>query len=114
MTRPHLNARFLTILERHNGLSQAISVPEMAEELGLGRGKGGQRLAQLVKRDLVEKGHLIGSSCGKRSGWYLIENDEEDDRTLKQYQSRFYSVSVLIKQHLANRRRRGSPQLAMF
>ena len=34
MTRPHLNARFLTILERHKGLSQAISVPEMAEQLG--------------------------------------------------------------------------------
>lgn len=113
-SRPHLNARFLTILERHKGLSQAISVPEMAEQLGLGRGKGGQRLAQLVKRELVEKGHLIGSSCGKRSGWYQIETADELNATLHQYRSRWHSLGMLMQRTNRHYVEKQSGQMGMY
>lgn len=112
--RQSLHARFLAILENHQGMAQAISVQRMAEALGLGGNKAGQRMAQLIKRAVVESGHPVGSSCGKCSGWYLIVNDEEDNATLQQYRNRFFSTSQLIKRHLANRRRRESPQMAMF
>ena len=114
MTRPHLNARFLTILERHKGLSQAISVPEMAEQLGLGRGKGGQRVAQLVKRELVEKGFPIGSSCGAVSGYYLVTSDEEFQATMGQFKSRWHSLGMAMQAMKRHYEKRRDLQLAMF
>lgn len=109
----NLESRFLTILSQHHGLSRAIAVADMAEALGLGREKAGQREAQRIKRELVEKGYAIGSSCGKSNGWYLPVNDSEIEKTLKQYSSRFYSLSVLIKRTKALIGRTESPQLSM-
>lgn len=114
MTRPHLHARFLTILERHKGLAQAIGVGAMAEQLGLGRGKNGQRMAQLVKAELVMKGHLIGSSCGKVSGWYWIVTEEEYRATMRQYGARFSATGKLMQRTKQNFYKQQSPQLGMF
>lgn len=108
-----LESRFLTILSQHVGLARAISVADMAEALGLGREKAGQREAQRIKRGLVELGYAIGSSCGKHSGWYIPTSDQEMQSTLKQYSSRFYSLSVLIKRTKAMIGRVENPQLSM-
>ena len=110
-----LASKFLTVLSNHKGLCNALSVQEMARQLGFGSGKSGTRRAQILKRALVDAGHLIGSSCQQgNSGWYEIETEEEFQATLQQYRNRFFSTSQLIKRHLANRRRRESPQMAMF
>lgn len=69
----------------------------------------------MIKRALVDAGHLIGSSCQHgNSGWYEIETEEEFQATLQQYRNRFFSTSQLIKRHLANRGRRESPQTVLF
>ncbi len=76
--------------------------------------KGGQRLAQLVKRELVEKGFPIGSSCGAVSGYYLVTSDEEFQATMGQFKSRWHSLGMAMqsmKKHYAKRR---DVQMAMF
>jgi predicted DNA-binding transcriptional regulator YafY len=87
-----LESQFLSILHAHRGLKNALSVPAMAAKLGVSN-----RTAQEVKKTLVEHhGINIGSSCGKRSGWFLCENQAEVDTTLKQYRNRVKSLCVLI------------------
>lgn len=110
-----LASKFLSVLSNHKGLRNALSVQEMARQLGFGSGKSGTRRAQILKRALVDAGHLIGSSCQQgHSGWYEIETEEEFEATLKQYKSRFFSSSQLVKRHYASWKRRESPQMVMF
>jgi hypothetical protein len=90
--------RFLAILSTHRGLAQAISVAEMAGQLGFERDKAGQRRAQLVKAAAVAAGHLVGSSCGLNHGWYQPESDAEIQATLGQYKARIRSLAALIRQ----------------
>lgn len=94
-----LEQTFLRVLDRHRGLAHALSVPDMAEALGLGRDKPGQRLAQRVKASVVEAGHLVGSSCRSgASGWYLPETAEEIDATVAQYRHRITALARLLRQ----------------
>jgi hypothetical protein len=92
-----LENRFLVILDRHQGSDNAIKVADMAEQLGLGHDKYGERLAQKIKKHLVEE-HLvcIGSSCGEPYGWYQAVTQAEIDATLLQYEHRLKSLSHLI------------------
>jgi hypothetical protein len=87
-----LESKFVTILQSHRGLTNAISVPDMAARLDVSA-----RTAQEIKKTLVEQyGIAIGSACGKRSGWYIPINQAEVDATLKQYRSRVKSLCILI------------------
>lgn len=95
-TDPHISL-FIAILSAHKGLSRAISVADMAGRLGFERDKAGQRRAQLVKAAVVEKGILVGSSCGKISGWYTPANDAEIQATLGQYKARIRSMAKTIR-----------------
>ena len=64
----------------------------MASQLGVS-----QRVAQEIKKSLVEHhGVSIGSSCGKRHGWYIPETQREIDATTRQYRSRVKSLCILI------------------
>jgi hypothetical protein len=87
---------FIAILSAHRGISQAISVPDMAGRLGYGREKAGQRKAQMVKAAAVEAGHLIGSSCGQSHGWFVPATQEEIESTTRQYRNRVKSLCILI------------------
>ena len=91
-----LKARFRQIMARHRGAARAIQVRELAGRLGLGDGHNGQRMVQIVKRELVDDGLLIASSCGKQSGYFLPETDAEVQATLKNYENRLKSLAVLI------------------
>lgn len=104
-----LESSFLAILSRHKGLSRAISVADMAEALGFGRAKTGQRQAQTIKRSLIEQGHFIGSSCGKVSGYYMIDEPAEVKSTMRQYQHRFVSLACLLKSAKAALRKQEEP-----
>ena len=87
-----LESHFLSILQEHRGLEQAISVPQMAAELGVS-----SRVAQDIKKTLVEQhGITIGSSCGKRHGWYIPETESEIQATMNQYRARVKSLCILI------------------
>jgi hypothetical protein len=98
-----LESQFMTILHAHCGLRNAISVPAMAAKLGLSN-----RMVQEIKKSLVEHhGINIGSSCGKRSGWFLCETQAEVDSTLKQYRNRVKSLCVLIAKTTAAANRSG-------
>lgn len=112
--RQTMARRFVAILANHRGMSMAISVQAMAVALGLGDGKAGQRQAQLVKRAVVEAGHPVGSSCGKVSGYYLVQNEDEIKATLRQYASRWHSIGMLMQRTKANLRQAQVPQLGMF
>ena len=89
---------FVAILAGHKGLALAISVADMAGRLGFERDKSGQRKAQMVKAAAVEAGYLVGSSCGKSSGWYWPATDEEVEATCRQYEARIRSLAKLIRQ----------------
>jgi hypothetical protein len=93
-----LTPLFLEILAQHRGLARAISVADMAERLGFERDKAGQRRAQFIKQAIVEKGFLVGSSCGLSHGWYQPQTDAEIQATLGQYKSRIRSLARLIRQ----------------
>lgn len=87
-----LESHFLRILQQHRGLAQAIPVPQMAAELGVS-----SRVAQEIKKSLVEQHHVsIGSSCGKRSGWFIPIDQAEVDATIKNYKKRVRSLCILI------------------
>lgn len=92
-----LEVRFLAILDHHKGQGSAIKVVDMADALGLGRDKYGERLAQRIKKHLVEE-HLvcIGSSCGEPHGWYQAVTQAEVEATVLQYEHRLKSISHLI------------------
>lgn len=92
-----LKARFRQIMARHRGARNAIQVRELAGRLGLGEGHNGQRVVQIVKRELVDEGVLIASSCGKQSGYFLPETNEEVQATLKNYENRIKSLAALIR-----------------
>lgn len=88
---------FIDILNAHVGAAQAIKVADMAEQLGVGRRKTGQRIAQKIKKHLVEEHAVpVGSSCGEHSGWYVPETEQEITDTIENYMSRLRSLSVLI------------------
>lgn len=84
---------FLAIISAHKGLSQAISVADVAGRLGVST-----REAQKIKAEAVEKGFLVGSSCGKSHGWYSPATQAEIEATLGQYKSRIRSLARLIRQ----------------
>ena len=87
-----LESQFLSILQAHRGLRHAISVPDMASRLGVST-----RAVQNIKKTLVENhGISIGSSCGKRHGWYLPETQSEVEATMRQYRNRVKSLCILI------------------
>lgn len=105
-----LESRFLTILSEHRGLSKAIAVPELARKLGVP-----ERQARSIKRDLVDQGHLVGSSCtAGKSGYYLIVNEEEVRATYQNYASRWSSLGKLMQCMKKNAGQVESPQLIMF
>ena len=115
MTSPTAHtACLLTILRNHRGLARAISLADLAESMGLGRGKSGTRRVQELKRELVEAGEPIGSSTSSvGGGYYWIESTDEIQATLKQYRGRFYSTSVLIKKMRALLGHPESPQQSL-
>jgi hypothetical protein len=79
-----LEQKFLIILEQHKGLDGAIPVPQMAALLGVSA-----RVAQQIKKDLVERHHVsIGSACGSKSGWFIPQSDDEVQATISQYKKR--------------------------
>jgi hypothetical protein len=83
----------LTILEHHRGKDRAITLPELAERMGVST-----RNIQSMKRDLADDGILIGSSCIKGSaGYFLPVTAEEVDNTLKNYRNRALSLLRLIR-----------------
>lgn len=90
-------ALFIAVLSAHRGLKLAISVADMAGRLGFERDKSGQRKAQMVKAAVVEKGYLVGSSCGKSHGWYLPDSEREIGLTLAQYKARIRSMARTIR-----------------
>lgn len=94
---------FVTILEQHKGLAKAIRVADMAEQLGFGRDKNGQRRAQALKKHLVEE-HLVcvGCSSGQPAGWFLPETVEEIRTTVAQYKGRLISLARLIARTTAS------------
>jgi hypothetical protein len=92
-----LTARFLQILHRHRGARNAIQVRELAGRLGLGEGHNGQRIVQIIKRELVENGTLIGSSCGKQPGYFIPDTADEMKATLQNYEARLRSLVALIR-----------------
>jgi len=96
MTPEEQRSLFVAILSAHKGQALAISVPDMAGRLGFERNKSGQRRAQLIKQAVVESGVLVGSSCGKSSGWYWPQSDDEVQATCAQYESRIRSLARLI------------------
>ena len=109
MTTEH--AKLLIILRKHRGLSHAIGLADLAQTMGYGRGRSGQRMVQVLKRELVEAGEPIGSStCSRGGGYYLIVSQSEIQATLRQYCGRFYSTSVLIKKMKALIDQPESPQ----
>lgn len=88
---------FIAILSAHKGVARAISVADMAGRLGFERNKSGQRRAQHIKAEAVERGVLVGSSCGVSHGWYAPETSEEIHATLAQYKARIRSLARLIR-----------------
>ena len=92
-----LKARFLQILARHRGARNAIQVRELAGRLGLGEGHNGQRMVQILKRELVDAGTLIASSCGKQPGYFLPDTPEELKATIGNYEARIRSLAALIR-----------------
>lgn len=97
MTHDEKVKLFIAILSAHPGMGCAISVAEMASRLGFERDKTGQRQAQEIKRAVVERGVLVGSSCGKSHGWYRPVTNQEIQATLGQYKARIRSLVELIK-----------------
>lgn len=97
MESKDLTSLFIAILSAHRGLAQAISVADMAGRLGFDRGKAGQRRAQLIKAQVVELGHLVGSSCGSSHGWFLPDTPGEVDATCRQYEARIRSLARLVR-----------------
>ena len=105
-----LESRFLTILSEHRGLSKAIAVPEMARRLGVP-----ERQARAIKKDLVDSGYMVGSSCiAGKSGYYEIVNEEELRATYRNYSSRCYALQRSMKRIRQNVEGMKSPQLGMF
>jgi hypothetical protein len=92
-----LKARFLQILTRHRGARNAIQVRELAGRLGLGEGHNGQRMVQIIKRELVDSGTLIASSCGRQSGYFIPDTQEEIRATVANYEARLRSLVSLIR-----------------
>jgi len=88
---------FVSILSAHRGMKLAISVADMAGRLGFERDKSGQRRAQMVKAAVVEKGYLVGSSCGKSHGWFWPETPGEVNATCAQYEARIRSLARLVR-----------------
>lgn len=83
----------LAILAQHKGKDRAITLPELAERLGVST-----RFIQHLKRQLAHDGVLIGSSCIKGSaGYFLPVTAEEIDDTLKNYRNRAVSLLRLIR-----------------
>lgn len=97
MTHDEHISLFIAILSAHRGIDRAISVADMAGRLGFERDKSGQRKAQLIKAAVVERGHLVGSSCGSSHGWYAPDSPAEIQATLSQYKSRIRSLARLIR-----------------
>lgn len=109
-----LATRLLAILQAHRGHARAVSVPALAEQLGLGRDKAGQRRVQIAKRELVDAGEPIGSSCNHGCpGYYWAVTEEEVRATLRQFNNRFYSLSKAIKQLRKLLPGERSPQLGL-
>ncbi len=91
-----LKAEFLKILARHHGAAKAIQVSDVTLLLGLELTESNERLVRQLKRDLVDEGHLIASSCGKRPGYFIPVTAEEMHEPLLNYKARAKSLLVLI------------------
>jgi hypothetical protein len=85
-------ALFIAVLSAHRGLKLAISVADMA-----GRLQVSTRQAQKIKEMAVEKGVLVGSSCGKSHGWYAPTTEAEINATCAQYEARIRSLAKLVR-----------------
>lgn len=92
-----LKARFLQILHRHHGARNAIQVRELAAKLGVGETRNGERIVRVIKREVADSGVLIGSSCGRQSGYFIPETQEEIRATLGNYEARLKSLAALIR-----------------
>jgi hypothetical protein len=92
MTPSDQTALFIAILSGHKGLAQAISVADMAGRLNVST-----RQAQKIKELVVERGMLVGSSCGKSHGWYAPATQQEIQATLGNYKARIRSLARTIR-----------------
>ncbi len=92
-----LKAELLRILDRHRGASTAIQVCDLTLALGFELTEANERIVRQLKRDLVDEGHLIASSCGKRPGYFIPETAEEMKEPLRNYKARALSLLVMIK-----------------
>jgi hypothetical protein len=86
----------LRVLERHRGASQAIQVGDLVLALGLDLTSTHERMVRRWKRELVDEGHLIASSCGKCPGYFVPVRKEEMAEPLRNYKARLKSLAVLI------------------
>lgn len=83
-----MKALFLAILEQHKGKGNAISLPALAALLGTDT-----RTVQFIKRELIEDGEIICSSCQKNSsGYYLPSTAEEIEASKKNLKNRAFSL----------------------
>lgn len=96
MTDVSLKTDLLRIMDRHRGAANAIQVPDLVLALGLDLTSYNERIVRGLKRELVEAGHLIASSCGKRSGYFIPETADEMTEPLRNYKARLKSLAVLI------------------
>lgn len=76
--------RVYQLLERHSGAQNAILQADIAYRLGMSRREVGATIQSLV----IDHGAPIGASCGKRSGYFLIETEEERRKAERNLRSR--------------------------
>jgi hypothetical protein len=91
-----LKSDLLTILKRHRGAASAIQVCDLTVMLGFELTDSNERIVRQLKRDLVDEGHLIASSCGKQPGYFIPVTAEEINEPLRNYTARLKSLAVLI------------------
>lgn len=86
----------IRVLDRHRGAAQAIQVGDLVLALGLDLTSTHERMVRRWKRELVEEGHLIASSCGRYPGYFVPVRKEEMVEPLRNYKARLKSLAVLI------------------
>lgn len=86
-----LSRTLLGILEgQARGHDNAIRIPKLAMLLDCK-----PRDVQELGATLIDKGHLIGSGCGKSAGLYLIESREDLEHAVRHVRRR--AVTSLIR-----------------
>lgn len=93
MTHEAKASLFIAILSGHKGLSQAISVADMAARLQVS-----ERQCRAIKRQVVDSGVCVGSSCRSgQSGFFMPETADEVKATCANYKARIRSLAALVR-----------------